>query len=190
MDNKELRTLQIFEQIENDESISQRAMAGNLNVSLGLVNSFIKRLVKKGYVKATTIPKNRISYLLTSKGAVEKAELTYKYIRYSFSFYKNTREKLFQLFDDLHKEGVRKVAFFGVSELAEIAYITIQQTPMQLVGIYDDQVNKFLGNEISVLRKDSKILFDKIIITKIELSMENKDFLESMIEKTKIVSLG
>lgn len=72
MDHQNFRTLQILEEIENSYGTSQRELAGKLNVSLGLVNSFMKRLAHKGYLKVTTIPKNRVKYILTPKGAAEK----------------------------------------------------------------------------------------------------------------------
>ena len=72
MDPKDIRTLKILEKVDNGMSPSQRDLAGDLNISLGLVNSFIKRLVKKGFVKITTIPKKRIKYILTPRGAAEK----------------------------------------------------------------------------------------------------------------------
>ncbi|RLB29554.1 MAG: transcriptional regulator, partial [Deltaproteobacteria bacterium] len=64
MDPQDIRSLQILEEIENNYSPSQRDLARKLNISLGLVNSFMKRLAKKGYVKITTVPKNRVKYML------------------------------------------------------------------------------------------------------------------------------
>ena len=60
MDPKDIRTLKILEQVDNGRTPSQRDLAGELNISLGLVNSFIKRLVKKGFVKIRTIPKKNL----------------------------------------------------------------------------------------------------------------------------------
>ncbi len=94
MDNQDLRTLKILEEIEKDKDPSQRYLAGKLNISLGLVNSFIKRLAQKGLFKIKNIPKNRVKYILTPKGAAEKTRLTYQYIQYSFQFYKSARQKL------------------------------------------------------------------------------------------------
>ena len=98
MDPKDIRTLKILEKVDNDIVPSQRDLARDLNISLGLVNSFIKRLVKKGYFKARHIPKNRMRYFLTPKGASEKTRLTYEYIQYSYNFYKEARQKLRALY--------------------------------------------------------------------------------------------
>jgi len=100
MDNKALRTLQLLEEIEQNHTLSQRYLAKQLNVSLGLINSFIKRLGKKGYFKITTIPKNRVSYIITPKGIAEKSRLTYEYIHHSYQFYKGARSKLSHLFQN------------------------------------------------------------------------------------------
>jgi len=75
MDPQDLRSLQILEEIGNTHSPSQRYLARKLNISLGLANSFIKRLAKKGYVKITTIPRNRVKYMLTPQGFAEKVDL-------------------------------------------------------------------------------------------------------------------
>ncbi|MBT8365400.1 MAG: winged helix-turn-helix transcriptional regulator, partial [Deltaproteobacteria bacterium] len=106
MDPKDIRTLKILERVNDRKSTSQRDLAGELNISLGLVNSFIKRLVKKGYLKIATIPKKRIKYILTPRGAAEKTRLTYEYIQHSYSFYKEARQKLRDLFDEMEKQGV------------------------------------------------------------------------------------
>jgi len=85
MDHKDIRTLKLLEEIEENHVQSQRELAKKLNISLGLVNSFIKRLAHKGFFKITTIPKNRVKYILTPEGAVEKTRLAYKYIQHSYS---------------------------------------------------------------------------------------------------------
>jgi len=49
MDHKDIRTLKLLEEIEENHVQSQRELAKKLNISLGLVNSFIKRLAHKGF---------------------------------------------------------------------------------------------------------------------------------------------
>ena len=182
MDNQDLRTLKILEEIEKDKAPSQRYLAGKLNISLGLVNSFIKRLAQKGLFKITTIPKNRVKYILTPKGATEKTRLTYKYIQYSFQFYKTARHKLRVLFSGLSVNGNLRIVFYGASDLAEIAYISLQETPIQLVGIVDDKKagDIFMDFVISSPNRLETISFDKILITSIK---EPEKVLERILQK-------
>ncbi len=170
MDTQELRTLKLLEEIENGKAPSQRDLAKKLNVSLGLVNSFIKRLANKGYFKITHIPKNRVSYILTPKGAAEKTRLTYNYIQYSFSYYKGARENLRKLFTVLEDQGIRRIAFFGAGDLAEIACISLQETEIALVCVFDENrhTKKFFGLEIIKFDQLREHFFDCILITATE----------------------
>lgn len=169
MNHHDIRALRILEEIEKNNSQSQRELSRKLNISLGLVNSFVKRLAQKGYFKITTIPKNRAKYILTPKGFAEKSRLTYEFIQYSFDFYKRAREKLKRLLSTLQEVGVEKVVFYGASNLAEIAYISLKETNLDLVGIVDDfkSGERFLGMTISHPSMLIGLEYDKIIVTSI-----------------------
>jgi len=192
MDNQDLRTLKILEEIEKDKAPSQRYLAGKLNISLGLVNSFIKRLAQKGLFKIKNIPKNRVKYILTPKGATEKTRLTYKYIQYSFQFYKSAREKLRILFYGLTKNGNKKIVFYGTGELAEIAYISLIEVPIELVAVIDDNKAGEIFMDFVITGSDylSTIYFDKIIITSSD-NTENilKSILKKGISRSKVAIL-
>jgi DNA-binding MarR family transcriptional regulator len=167
MEQNDLRTLRILEKVQDDRPPSQRDLARELNVSVGLVNSFIKRMAKKGYVKVSSVPKNRIRYILTAKGMAAKTKLTYDYIQYSYHFYKQSREKLRALFADLEAQGVRRIAFYGASDLAEIAFLSLQETAIQLVVVVDDRKgrSKVMGRPVLPIECLSETECDRILIT-------------------------
>ena len=169
MDPKDIRTLKILEQVDNGKTPSQRDLAGELNISLGLVNSFIKRLVKKGFVKIRTVPKKRLKYILTPHGAAEKSRLTYLYIQHSYNFYKEARQKLRNLCLKLENQGINRIVFYGAGDLAEIAYISLQETAIQLIAIVDDEkmntrFMKFLVMDPAYL---DAVSYDIILVTSI-----------------------
>ncbi|OGQ95231.1 MAG: hypothetical protein A2521_03575 [Deltaproteobacteria bacterium RIFOXYD12_FULL_57_12] len=170
MDHQDMRTLKILEEIDKEEVPSQRHLARELNISLGLVNSFIKRLAHKGYFKITNIPANRVRYILTPTGAAEKARLTYEYIQYSYQFYKGARHKSQRTFTRLGAQQVRRIVFLGVGDLAEIAYVSLQETPIQLIAVVDDQKKgeKFLGYSVKEVKELHALVFDKILLTAID----------------------
>ena len=167
MNLKDLRTLHLLEEIERNNSPSQRQLADHLNVSLGLINSFVKRLANRGFFKMTPIPKNRLKYHLTQEGVAEKVRLTYEYIKYSYGFYRNAREKLINLLNELEKQGVEKVVFVGATELAEIAFLTLHETDIDLVAVLDDEKvgNKFFKYTVAPTDNLISINFDRIVIT-------------------------
>lgn len=192
MDTQDIRTLKLLEEIGKDYTQSQRDLSDKLNISLGLVNSFVKRLANKGYFKITTVPKNRVKYILTPKGAMEKTRLTYQYLQYSFELYRGARKNLKKHFAGLETQGVKRVVFYGVSEIAEIAYISLQETDIKMVAIVDEKrVGKiFLGKVVKDPRVLGSLSFDRILITSMKKDdSQSKNILEKGIPRNKIVML-
>jgi DNA-binding MarR family transcriptional regulator len=174
MDPKDIRTLKILEKVDNGVVPSQRDLASDLNISLGLVNSFIKRLVRKGYFKARHIPKNRMRYFLTPKGASEKTRLTYEYIQHSYNFYKEARQKLRNLYKELESQNVSEIVFYGASDLSEIAYLSLQETNIKLVAVIDDEKigKRFLRHVVEHPDRLVSLTFDRILITSLNSTDE------------------
>lgn len=193
MEQQDIKTLRILEAFHKDPGQTQRDLSRKLKISLGMVNAFTKRLAKKGYFKVTTIPKKRIQYILTPKGLSEKARLTYQYVLYSMQYYKDTRAKIKSIFKTLSKDDAARIYFFGVSELAEIAYIALQETDLVLAGIIDDEAagREFMGVPVKGLSylKDIPPL-DLIAITRLD---EHERTLETLtksgIDNKRIIDL-
>jgi DNA-binding MarR family transcriptional regulator len=171
MEQQEIKTLRILEALHRDPGQTQRDLSRQLKISLGMVNAFTKRLARKGCFKITTIPKRRIQYILTPKGLAEKARLTCQYIMYTMQYYKDARAKIKSKFNSLTKDHSERIYFFGVSELAEIAFIVIQETDLVLAGIIDDEADggEFMGLTVTGVSCIRDIpTMDRVAITKLE----------------------
>ena len=192
MDPQDIRSLQFLEEIDNNHSPTQRDLAKKFNMSLGLVNSFIKRLARKGYLKITTIPRNRLRYILTPQGFAAKSRLTYNFIQYSLHFYKEALRNLEHLMNELERGGVKKVVFYGANDLAEITFTSLKAFDIKLTGVVDDlkKGEKYLGYTIKSIGELSKLDFERIIITTID-SKETifNELLEKGIPRKKIIML-
>ena len=77
--------LNMLSAVDEDSGVTQRTLAGNLGIALGLANAYLKRAVKKGLIKVTQAPANRYAYYLTPKGFTEKSQLTAEYFSQSSS---------------------------------------------------------------------------------------------------------
>ncbi len=180
MEKHEIKTLRILEAFEENPAQTQRNLSKNLKISLGMVNAFTKRLAKKGFFKVKTVPRGRVQYILTTKGIAEKARLTYQYILYSIQYYRSMRDKLKNILDNLSDQKKKGVFFYGVSELAEIAYITLHETDMKLIGVIDDDMrgNEFMGFPIEGTDRLKDITINEvIIITKMDCSTNDFEWL-------------
>ena len=67
MDVESRRDLQLLEALEQASTITQRTLATRLGIALGLTNLYLKRLIRKGYVKCVTVAPNRLVYSLTPR---------------------------------------------------------------------------------------------------------------------------
>jgi DNA-binding MarR family transcriptional regulator len=131
------RSFRLLSEISGEERLSQRELAKRLGVALGLVNSYLKNLVSKGFVRVNNFPKNRYAYLLTPKGFAEKSRLAYQHLSHFSGLYTVVRQDYKKLFGALAEQGVRGVAFCGVDEVAEIAYLSLKEMGIELDLIMD-----------------------------------------------------
>jgi DNA-binding MarR family transcriptional regulator len=60
--------LGLLEYVGRGGEQSQRRLASELGVALGLANAYLKRCVKKGLVKVRQAPARRYAYYLTPRG--------------------------------------------------------------------------------------------------------------------------
>ena len=166
-EQESFRDLQVLEEIAANASLTQRNLAGKLEIALGLTNLMLRRLITKGYVKAVNIQRNRLKYLLTPKGIAEKTKLTYQYLEYSLFLYRRVRAVLQETLRQVADTGGQRVVLFGTGEVAEVAYLTLKELGLTLVGVVDDQASSatFLG--VPVLRSEAltRLSFDCGIMT-------------------------
>lgn len=161
------RSLQILDELSNNDSLTQRDLSSRLGIALGLVNSYIKNLVAKGYLTVKAIPSKRYAYYLTPKGFAEKTKLTYDLLHDYTRIYREARRNFKQLFHELEASGVKTVVFAGADETGEIAYITLQETRIELVGILDDDMDgkNFFGRPIQPVHAVQNMRYDAIVVT-------------------------
>ncbi|RLC26887.1 MAG: transcriptional regulator [Deltaproteobacteria bacterium] len=170
MDKEDIHILRLMGEIERDGTPSQRELSTRLNLSLGLVNTFIKRLVNKGYFKVKTLPRNRVKYFLTPKGLARKSRLTVEYLRYSVSFYKEIKNLLLDKFEAMEKARRRAILFFGAGEVAELAYLYLQLTGIRLAGIIDEERagGDFFDFKVEGLARLARGDWDAVLLTRLD----------------------
>jgi DNA-binding MarR family transcriptional regulator len=131
----------------DDGAQSQRRIAAELGIALGLVNAYLKRCVKKGLVKVSEAPARRYAYYLTPQGFAEKSRLTVDYLSSSFSFFRRARADCSQILAEVVARDCSGVVLAGISDLAEIAMICALESNIKIVAVVDPKatVVSFMG---------------------------------------------
>jgi DNA-binding MarR family transcriptional regulator len=166
------RSFLLMNEIAKEESLSQRELSRRLGIALGLVNSYLKNLVAKGYVRISTFPRNRYGYLLTPQGIAEKSRLAYQHLSYFTNLYKITRQDYLELFRSLQAANVARVTFCGVDEVAEIAYLSLGETGIELAAVMDDEHSgeSFFNKKVEPLHSGLAGENGTIVITSLKRS--------------------
>lgn len=159
--------LGLLASVERDGACSQRKLAAELGIALGLVNAYLKRCTAKGLVKVRAVPTRRFAYYLTPKGFAEKSRLTVDYLASSFSFFRQARANCSATLHSATGRGIKSIALFGVSDLAEIAIICALEAGVTVRAVVDasDERKAFVGvpvySSLDVVRHE----IDAVLIT-------------------------
>lgn len=129
--------LGLLTSIERDSAITQRKLAGDLGIALGLANAYLRRCVRKGLVKMSQVPLNRYAYYLTPQGFAEKSRLTAEYLAVSFNFFRRARGDCAVLLRQCSARGWRTVALYGAGDLAEIAVLSAGESGIEVACVID-----------------------------------------------------
>ena len=182
-------TLGLLNAVHENSGVSQRSLANELGIALGLTNAYLKRCVRKGLVKMAQAPANRYAYYLTPQGFAEKSRLTARYLRRSFDFYREARNECEDLFWHCTSRGWRRVALGGLGELAEIAVLCSLQHDVRLVAVIDDRVGR--GEFMNVPIKSSIETagsVDAVLLTDVARPQSSYDLLSRSFPPDRILT--
>ncbi|HEX6949777.1 MAG TPA: winged helix-turn-helix transcriptional regulator [Nitrospira sp.] len=192
MDLQGQRDLLLLSELDRDGGATQRTLASKLGVALGLTNLYLKRLARKGYIKISTIPRNRIRYLLTPQGFSEKSRLTYQYMQYSLTYYRDMRGRLKDMLSSLEGTKGQRVAICGTGEVAELAYLALREMNIDCVGFVDGTVrDTFLSCPVSSPDRIAGWQFDRVLIADLDhAATYEEQLVRSGVPRDKLLKLG
>jgi DNA-binding MarR family transcriptional regulator len=159
--------LDLLNSVEHDGERSQRHIAAELGIALGLVNAYLKRCVKKGLVKVHDAPARRYAYYLTPHGFAEKSRLTVQYLSNSFSFFRLAKGDCSCTFEAAKARGFKRLVLAGKSDLAEIAILCAVEAAVTVVAVVDSRADetRFVGVDVVKSYGDVRDGFDAVIVT-------------------------
>jgi DNA-binding MarR family transcriptional regulator len=150
---------QILQAIGSGRPVTQRSLAADLGVALGLTNLLVRRLVAKGYVRVSRIGPRHVKYLMTVHGWEALATATRHSMQNTVSLYTETREvirrglSVVSSYCEPDAQGHKRVVFYGAGDVAEIAFVSLQRTDLALAGVVDDfKTGAFFG--VPILHPD------------------------------------
>lgn len=163
--------LGVLNAVERDSTVTQRLVARDLGIALGLANAYLRRCVRKGLIKVSQAPARRYAYFLTPQGFAEKSRLTASYLSHSFSFLREARAQCAGLLSAAAEHLHRRVVLVGSGELAEITRLLAREHGIEIAGTVPASAGcRNLADDLSLLGP-----IDAAIVTAIENPQEAFD---------------
>ncbi|MBP9829242.1 MAG: winged helix-turn-helix transcriptional regulator [Proteobacteria bacterium] len=130
----------LLSEIERNPSFTQRGLASELGIALGLMNQYLKHCVTKGWVRATQVSPRRIAYFLTPTGFSEKSTMVAGYLARSMTFFRDARSQCKEIFELCALQNWKNIALLGDGDLADIARLVLQGSDfvVKIVSIDED----------------------------------------------------
>jgi DNA-binding MarR family transcriptional regulator len=179
----------ILASVDRNANVSQRTLAKDLGIALGLVNLYLRRCAKKGLIKVRQIPPRRYGYYLTAQGFAEKSRLTAEYLSWSFTFFRRARGECSELLAEAAKRKWRRVGLAGHGDLADIAIMLAAEHGLRIVAVWDAAA---IRPSISGVRtvanlEDTLADVDGWILTSIDRAQSTYDVLRKASGATNII---
>ncbi len=166
--NESKITLGVLNVIHQSPEVTQRSVAKELGIALGLANSYLKRCIKKGLVKVRHAPTNRYAYYLTPQGFAEKTRLTAEYLSQGYHFFRITQTQCSEIFRICELRGWNRIALHGLTDVAEIAVLSANKHKILITGIVDETTALPAYNGAPIVRKLCDLDdFDALVVSDI-----------------------
>jgi DNA-binding MarR family transcriptional regulator len=163
MTTEELRTLTLFNTVENSPNVNQRQLAHELDVSLGLTNTYFQRVLKKGWVRAKQVKPRRWLYFLTPQGALEKSRLSLSYMHRTLDSFRELKSKGDEHLRIMSNNGVSGIHLCGENDLTEVLSFCFTGFEIELISVIPETslLEDYLQNKkltLPNLKSDELIL--------------------------------
>lgn len=131
------RELLALEHIERNPGISQRQLARELGVALGVANACVRTLVRKGLVKVRGESNRSITYHLTREGVLRKAALALEWTNNTINDYAAARSRVRRQLEAIAERGITRIVILGADEAAELVALIAPHAGLSVAAAVD-----------------------------------------------------
>lgn len=107
--------------------LNQREISRHANLSLGMTNLLLKRMVTKGYLRIRQLNRKKVEYLLTTQGFSEKLQKTYHYTLKTIESFGLIRSGIQRVLLSKLTKDIQQIVIVGEGDLADLATLILQE---------------------------------------------------------------
>lgn len=150
------REIDLLQAISQDETATQANLATELGMAVGSVNWYIKRLIRRGYLKATRMDRTRLRYNMTPEGLEVLRRRATQYVKDSLKVYKDLRKDAKAFIAMLMAQGIESVHVDGEDEALDIFRLSCMEANLNLNSTPGTWVVRHTPGGYKLFKEESK----------------------------------
>ena len=132
--NNDVATLQnIADTLKEDPLASQRVLAENAGMSIGLMNAVLKRFAERGWIMLTNVNLRKLSYAITPAGISELTKRSRTFAKRTFALANEYNSTICSVVEKAVSEGKKGVILYGTSYIKFLLEYACQNVNVSLV---------------------------------------------------------
>ncbi len=140
MSNSDVAVLQnIADTLKQEPLATQRVLADNAGISIGLMNAILKRFVERGWIMLTNVNLRKLSYAVTPEGIAELKERSQKFAKRTFEIANRYNETLCNTVLEAKNKGKKSLVLYGKSY---IRFLLVYACQMNDISFVEKDVNE------------------------------------------------
>lgn len=178
----DFRELKVLEELGTQHPVTQRELARKVGIAVGLANAILKRMARKGLIEVRNLDAKRLAYSITPKGMQEKTRLAYGYMERTVHFYKEARYRVKDNLLRAQGAGVRRVALYGINDVAEIVYLTLKELGLELAMVASPRHagESWLGMPVMSAQDLASASLDAVVVADFDTDRERYPELKAL----------
>ncbi len=135
-DNLNEREFELVNIVGANLGSDQRHLSRLMDLSLGMTNMLIRRLISKGYIRIRQLNKRKVEYILTPKGFSEKMRKSVKYTLKTINSIGLIKNRVKELALEHYNQGERNFYILGSSDLVTLAEMALKDIQLNDYKIF------------------------------------------------------
>jgi DNA-binding MarR family transcriptional regulator len=145
----------IYDALEQEISPRQRDLAQLAGTSLGMTNSILKRLAKKGWITIKKLNSRTIQYVITLEGLNEIIRRSYRYFKRTIKNVAFYKDRIDEAIVGAKKKNLNAVLLVGASDLEFIVEHSCQYFGLSFFKAADMSMLKSLSDKTLVVYSET-----------------------------------
>ena len=141
-----LNQLNILQQLASDCHLTQAELARRCDLSVAMVNNYIKELCVLGLLEYHRKSSRNVSYHLTPSGKGHVDNIRQELMLELVQLFADAKVRIQELVNGQVADGLRRVVLFGNGHLAELTFHALESAKFEVVGVCDDDPQR-LGHD-------------------------------------------